>query len=141
MGHLPYRCVVADDHPAIIDAVSRYLADVDDVDLVATAENDDEALRLVDEHTPEVAEVEGTSTRCSPPPLVTPDKGRPALTERERDLVRLLANGDRYNEIARALSLSTATVRKLTGRIKTKLGAATPIEAVQSRCGFLSSPS
>jgi DNA-binding NarL/FixJ family response regulator len=55
MGHLPYRCVVADDHPAIIDAVSRYLADVDDVDLVATAENDDEALRLVEEHAPEVA--------------------------------------------------------------------------------------
>jgi DNA-binding CsgD family transcriptional regulator len=61
--------------------------------------------------------------------LVTPDRGRPALSERERDLVRLLANGDRYNEIARALSLSTATVRKLTARIKTKLGAATPTEA------------
>jgi DNA-binding CsgD family transcriptional regulator len=45
-------------------------------------------------------------------------------------VVRLLANGDRYDEIAVALSLSTATVRKLTGRIKTKLGAATPTEAV-----------
>jgi DNA-binding CsgD family transcriptional regulator len=49
----------------------------------------------------------------------------------------VLANGDRYHEIAVALSLSPATVRKLTGRIKTKLGAPTPIEAVQSRCGFL----
>ena len=49
---------------------------------------------------------------------------------RERDVVRLLANGDRYSAIAVALSLSTATVRKLTGRIKTKLGAATPTEAV-----------
>jgi len=45
-------------------------------------------------------------------------------------VVRLLANGDRYSDIAETLFLSSATVRKLTGTIKSKLGAATPTEAV-----------
>jgi len=61
--------------------------------------------------------------------LDAPDES-PTLTERERDVVRQLANGDRYNDIADALFVSSATVRKLTGTIKTKLGAATPTEAV-----------
>ena len=52
------------------------------------------------------------------------------LTQREREVLRLLADGDRYDDIADALVLSSATARKLTGRIKTKLGAATPTEAV-----------
>ena len=55
---LPYTCVIADDHPAIIDAVSRYFEDVEDVEIVGTARNGDEALRLIDAHAPDVAVVD-----------------------------------------------------------------------------------
>ncbi len=55
---MQYRCVIADDHPAIIDAVARYLADVDDVEIVGQAEGGDEALRLIAEHAPDVAIVD-----------------------------------------------------------------------------------
>lgn len=55
---MPYRCVIADDHPAIVDAVSRYLADVDDVEVVARAQNGDQALQLIEEHAPDVAVVD-----------------------------------------------------------------------------------
>jgi DNA-binding NarL/FixJ family response regulator len=53
-----YRCVIADDHPAIIDAVSRYLDDVEDVEIVGRASNGDEALQLIEEHAPDVAVVD-----------------------------------------------------------------------------------
>jgi DNA-binding NarL/FixJ family response regulator len=54
----------------------------------------------------------------------------PALTQRDRDVLRLLARGEGYEDIGAALFISTAAVRKLMGRIKTKLGVATPTEAV-----------
>ena len=52
------------------------------------------------------------------------------LTHRERDVLRLLANGERYEEIGRTLFVSTATVRKVMSKIKAELGAATATEAV-----------
>ena len=55
---VPYRCVIADDHPAIIDSVARFLAEVDDVEVVARAHDGDEALRLIEELAPDVAVVD-----------------------------------------------------------------------------------
>ena len=54
----------------------------------------------------------------------------PTLTQRDRDVLRLLARGEGYEEIGAALFISSAAARKLMGRIKVKLGAATPTEAV-----------
>jgi DNA-binding NarL/FixJ family response regulator len=54
----------------------------------------------------------------------------PTLTRRERDVLRLLANGERYEQIGRTLFVSTATVRKVMGKVKVELGAATGTEAV-----------
>ncbi len=54
----------------------------------------------------------------------------PPLTRRERDVLRLLAGGERYEEIGQTLFVSTATVRKVMARVKDKLGAATATEAV-----------
>jgi DNA-binding NarL/FixJ family response regulator len=56
----------------------------------------------------------------------------PTLTHRERDVLRLLANGERYEEIGRSLFVSTATVRKVMSKVKTELGATTATEAVSS---------
>jgi DNA-binding NarL/FixJ family response regulator len=54
----------------------------------------------------------------------------PMLTHRERDVLRLLADGERYEEIGRDLFVSTATVRKIMFKVKAELGAGTATEAV-----------
>jgi PAS domain S-box-containing protein len=52
------------------------------------------------------------------------------LTEREQQVLRLLASGTPTREIARALSIRPATVRNHVGRILAKLGVHTRLEAV-----------
>ena len=197
---VPYRCVIADDHPAIIDAVSRYLADVDDVEIVAQAQNGDEALRLIEEHAPDVAVVdirmpgvggieiarrlsaEGSKTAVilytghserslllealdagargflvkeAPlddlarairtigaggtyvdPALASVLAGPqaaerlPTITKREREILRLLADGMRNEQVARQLSISPLTVRSHVKNAMRKLEADTRTEAV-----------
>ncbi|HXM76118.1 MAG TPA: LuxR C-terminal-related transcriptional regulator, partial [Thermoanaerobaculia bacterium] len=61
--------------------------------------------------------------------LAAPD-ARPVLTRRERDILRLLSNGARYEEAGKSLFVSTATVRKVVSTIKVKFDAATGTEAV-----------
>jgi DNA-binding NarL/FixJ family response regulator len=54
----------------------------------------------------------------------------PTLTQRDRDVLRLLANGDLYEEIGHTLFISKSTVRKIMSKVKTKLGVATTTQAV-----------
>jgi DNA-binding NarL/FixJ family response regulator len=49
------RCVVADDHPAILDAVSRFLESERGFELVGRANDGESVLRLIDEEKPEIA--------------------------------------------------------------------------------------
>jgi DNA-binding NarL/FixJ family response regulator len=51
--HADITCVVADDHPPIVDSVSRYLAGTDFV-VVATALDGEQALAAIDRHRPDV---------------------------------------------------------------------------------------
>jgi DNA-binding NarL/FixJ family response regulator len=197
---VPYRCVIADDHPAIIDAVSRYLDAVDDVEIVAQAQNGDEALRLIEQHAPDAAVVDirmpgtggieiarrisagesGTSvilytghadrslllealdvgargflvkeaplddlarairTVCEGGTYVDPAlaglvAGPQAterlltLTKREREVLRLLADGMRNEQVGRELSISPLTVRTHVKKAMDKLEADTRTEAV-----------
>ena len=192
----PTTVLLADDHPGILDAVSKYL-ERDGLDVVGRAEDGPEALRLIEEKQPDVAlldiqmpgvsgiEVTRLAARCAPDTAVVlfsgygdraqvvealdagargflmknaalaevlraiqvvsrggtyvdatltatsavPDEAS-ELTQRDRDVLRLLARGEGYEDIGAALFISTAAVRKLMGRIKTKLGVATPTEAV-----------
>ena len=55
---------------------------------------------------------------------------RPALTDRERDILGQLAHGLGNREIARALFISEATVKTHLGRIYAKLGVDTRAGAV-----------
>jgi two-component system, NarL family, response regulator DesR len=49
------RCVVADDHPAILDAVSRFLESENGFELVGRAADGEHVLRLIEEQSPEIA--------------------------------------------------------------------------------------
>jgi DNA-binding NarL/FixJ family response regulator len=192
----PTTVLLADDHPGILAAVSKYL-ERHGLKVVGCAKDGPEALRLIEEEQPAVAlvdiqmpgvngiEVTRLAARCAPETAVVLFSGygdraqvvealdagargflmknaalaevlraiqvvsrggtyvdamltaasdapeaAPELTQRDRDVLRLLARGEGYAEIGVALFISTAAVRKLMGRIKTKLGVATPTEAV-----------
>jgi len=56
--------------------------------------------------------------------------GMPLLTKREEDVVRLLAEGYTNREIARALHLSTHTVKNYLFRMFEKLGISSRVELV-----------
>lgn len=64
----------------------------------------------------------------------------PTLSERERDVLRLLADGYRYEQVAALLGLSLGTVRTYVRRTYAKLGVSTKSEAtlLAVRLGILS---
>lgn len=82
-------------------------------------------------HEPSVAltSPDGLRPRSSTPPLaVSPTQ--PALTERERQVLRMIAEAASTREIADRLSISTATVRNHVQHILDKLGVSGKLEAV-----------
>jgi DNA-binding CsgD family transcriptional regulator len=56
---------------------------------------------------------------------------RPALTAREREVLELVSEGNRNNEIAQELWVSPSTVRKHLENIYAKLGVNTRTAAVR----------
>jgi DNA-binding NarL/FixJ family response regulator len=64
------------------------------------------------------------------PPVAEPDEPFPDLTDRERDVLELLASGGSNDAIARALYVSDKTVRNTVSSIYTKLHAAGRGEAI-----------
>lgn len=199
MEHAPVTCVVADDHPPIIDAVARFLGR-QEIEVVATARDGEAALAAVLRHRPQVcladvrmpkldglelarrvsadaaetavllysgtsdaalvsdaldAGAHGFALKDAPledvaraiksvargelyvdPVLAATiasnrrgDEQR-ALSAREREVLRLLAEGGSYAEIGASLFLSPDTVRAHAQRAMTKLGARTRTQAV-----------
>ena len=190
--------VVADDHPPIIDCLSRQLAAAG-FSVVGTAQDGDAAFAAIEAHQPRVCVADVRMPRLDGLELArrvvaaghdtavllysgVADKGlvsdaldagargfalkdaplddlaravdavavgglyvdpvlaaalasrrtdaRKALSEREREVLRLLAEGGSYAEIGSALYLSPDTVRAHAQRAMTKLGARTRTQAV-----------
>jgi len=194
------RCFVADDHPAIVDSIGRFLADEDDITVVGSAGDGVEALERIDEISPDVAVVDvrmprldgievarrlsaarsrtavilytahaeralvieaidagaqGFVLKESPLPdlvravrlvaegrtyvdpvlagiLASPDATAkiPGLTKREREVLRLLADGMRNDQAAAELGISPLTVRTHIEKAMQKLEADTRTQAV-----------
>ncbi|MBV8079176.1 MAG: response regulator transcription factor [Actinobacteria bacterium] len=189
-------CLIADDHPPIVSALTRYLEE-NDFTVVGTAATGDEALeklqrmhpqvalldirmpglggidvvRRLREKTPETALVVYTRTAgtaelndaldagargfvLKEAPLgdlvralrtaqrggvyidpvvagLTPTHERAVdLTKRERDVLRLLADGFPYDEVGRKLHISPETVRTHVGKACRRLGARSRTHAV-----------
>jgi DNA-binding NarL/FixJ family response regulator len=193
-------CVVADDHPPILDALSRLLTAGGDIDVVAAARDGEAALAAILEHRPVVcvadvrmprldglelarrvrtacpetgvllysgvsdaalvsdaldAGARGFALKDAPledvgraihtvargdlyvdpvlaAALASNRRGdeRRALSAREREVLRMLAEGGSYAEIGSQLFLSPDTVRAHAQRAMTKLGARTRTQAV-----------
>ncbi len=194
------RVLVADDHPAIVDAVKRYLADEPGVECVGSAGDGEQALRLIEQRPPDVAVLDirmprfggieilrqlsesasslpvilytgyperdlllealsvgarGFMLKESPlsdlvrairivavggtyidPMLATVLAGPsaterlPALTARQREILRMLADGMRNEQVALALSISPLTVKTHVTHAMERLEADTRTEAV-----------
>ncbi|RDI76272.1 Response regulator containing a CheY-like receiver domain and an HTH DNA-binding domain [Gaiella occulta] len=191
-------CLVADDHPPVLDAVSRFLA-AHDVEVVGAVQDGEQALALIERLRPAVALVDVRMprlggievARCAVGSaaetaviLYTGFNGRALLTEaldagargvilkdsplddlvravrlvgeggtyidpglagalvdqagakvcsltqREREVLRLLADGRTNAQIGEALFISAETVRTHVSKAMAKLGAATRTQAV-----------
>ncbi len=194
-------CVLADDHPAVLDAVARYLGD-HGVNVVARARDGADALAKIGAHRPAVAVLDlqmarmggleltrevsrslpetacivysgsglrehvlealdagakgyvvkdaalselvraielviggGTYIDASVAGMlstVNAGKDAPKITQRERDVLRLLSQGLTNEEIGREIFISPETVRTHLRKAMGKLDAKTRTEAVAS---------
>jgi DNA-binding NarL/FixJ family response regulator len=192
-------CVVADDHPAVLEAVAEFLA-LGGIDVVGRARDGEEALELIAERKPKVAlvdvrmpkvggiELTRRAKRAAPDTAVVLYTGYadralltealdagvagfvlkeapmddllraleavaagivyvdpvlagtlaassvgsqlPQLTQRERDVLRLLADGLSNEEIGKRLFISSETVRTHVRKAMSKLDADTRTQAV-----------
>jgi DNA-binding NarL/FixJ family response regulator len=192
----PITCVIGDDHPAVLDSISRLLG-LRGFDVVAQARDGDDTLRAIEEHAPQVAIVDlrmpglnGIALARRVPattgvvlytghsdgelltealdagvrgfvlkdaPLadlsraietvagggvyVDPvlagqlaggeaSRAQKALTRREREVLGLLADGLRNEEIGRRLQIAAETTRAHIRNAMRKLDADTRTEAV-----------
>lgn len=200
LGSSRIRCVVADDHPAVLDAVVRFLGFEEDVEVVGQGRDGARALRLITENQPDVALLDirmpgmsgiGIARRLfdggAPTKVVlytaSADRGLvlealdigvggfvlkeaplddlvralrivaagqsyidpalarvltgpaaadklPTLTKREREILRMLADGMRNEQVGRQLSISPLTVRTHVKNAMDKLEADTRTQAV-----------
>jgi DNA-binding NarL/FixJ family response regulator len=196
----PLRLLVADDHPAILDAIAQYVSGEDGIELVARAADGEQALRLIADRRPDVAVLDirmpglggieilkrlagsdgapaiilftgnpeqglllesldagarGFLAKESPladlmravrivadggtyiDPLLGSVLAGPqatdrlhALTKREREILRLLADGMRNEQVASVLFISPLTVRTHVKHAMDKLEADTRTQAV-----------
>ena len=194
----PVTCVVADDHPAVLEAVAEFLAD-SGIDVVARAHDGEEALEKIEQRKPQVALVDVRMPRLGGIELARRAQGvspntaivlytgygdraqlvealdagvrgfvlkeapmddllralktvaagstyvdpvlagtlassigskAPQLTQRERDVLRLLADGLANDEIGKRLFISAETVRTHVRKAMDKLDADTRTQAV-----------
>ena len=187
------RCLVADDHPALLAAVTSYLAE-NGFEIVGPVSDGRRAVALAAEAKPELALIDYRMPRVSGTELVLQIKeaspetviavytadgdqamardvmeagavavvlkespladlvraleaalaggsyldpalqrdGAPSgkLTERELDVLRLLAEGLQHEEIGRRLGISSETVRTHLRKASDRLGATTRTQAV-----------
>jgi DNA-binding NarL/FixJ family response regulator len=195
----PVTCVVADDHPAVLEAVAEFLVQAG-IEVVARARDGEEALERIEQRTPQVAlvdvrmpklggiELARRAQRSTPGTAIVLYTGYgdralltealdagvkgfvlkeapmddllralqtvaagstyvdpvlagtlaassvgnklPQLTQREREVLRLLADGLANEEIGKRLFISAETVRTHVRKAMDKLDADTRTQAV-----------
>jgi DNA-binding NarL/FixJ family response regulator len=198
-SHGPITCVVADDHPAVLEAVAEFLVQ-GGIEVIARARDGEEALEKIEQRKPQVAlvdvrmpklggiELTRRAQRSTPETSILLYTGYgdralltealdagvrgfvlkeapmddllramqsvasggtyvdpvlagtlaassignklPELTQRERDVLRLLADGLANEEIGKRLYISAETVRTHVRKAMDKLDADTRTQAV-----------
>src|SRR5919106_1621452 len=116
------RVLIADDHPLFREGMRGRLDRVADVEVVGEAASGDAVFG------PGVAErIIGF---FSAPRTAAPQRAFPELTQREEEVLSLVAQGTSNREIARQLFVSLKTVRNHVSNILLKLQVADRAQAV-----------
>src|SRR5829696_3303437 len=150
------RILIADDHPLFREGMRGRLNRVADVTVVGEAASGEEAVELAHELKPHVVLMDsggegvvyairavtsgeavfgpGVAERIigyfSAPRSAAPQRAFPELTEREGEILSLVAQGKSNQEIARQLFVSLKTVRNHVSNILVKLQVADRAQAV-----------
>ena len=138
------RVLIVDDHEVVHWGFRLLLSEQPWVERCLTALNGDEARELARRYEPHVALVdlfvgeESGAEMCEA--LRSESPTGPPLTEREREVLDLVAGGATNREIAERLFLSPHTIKEHTSSLYRKLGARNRAEAVQKaqRIGLIS---
>jgi two-component system response regulator DesR len=109
----PIRLLLADDQALVRGALSALLGLERDLEVVAEVDRGDRVLDAIRSNPVDVALLDGTNP----------------LTDREQEALRLAVDGRPIADIARALSLSTGTVRNHLSNAAVKTGAASSVQA------------
>src|SRR2546422_962738 len=107
----PVRILVADDHAIFRDGLRRLLEGDEDVTIVGEASNGAECIKML-----------------AKPPDSGPRREKPLLSDREKEIVQLVAQGYRNKEIGEKLFISEQTVKNHLHNIFDKLGVSDRLE-------------
>ncbi|MCA1668754.1 MAG: response regulator transcription factor [Thermomicrobia bacterium] len=118
------RVIVADDHSVVRQGLRMFLLVQPDMELVGEAQNGRDLIKAVrgaargepQLHPDAARMLMGLATRPPPAP-----EHAAILTDRERDVIALVAEGKSNKEIARELSISETTVKGHVANILGKL--------------------
>ena len=145
-GRKKVRVVIADDHPLYREGVVRALTATGQVEVVAEAADGRAALAEIERHHPDVAVLDyklpdldglqvthavirdGLPTRVLLLSAFT--DSAPALTERERQILKAIAEGKNLPQIASELYLGVTTVKTHVQHLYEKLGVSDRAAAV-----------
>jgi DNA-binding NarL/FixJ family response regulator len=126
----PIRCLLADDHEILLEAVAKRFEDEDGIELVGTASDGTQALLLIERRRPDVAVVD-----IHMPGLDGVALSR-AVTERELPTLVLLYTGEVDREVirrglaagARGVLLKSGDPSGLTRAVRAIVAGATYVE-------------
>ena len=135
------RLVVVDDHPIVRDGLAGIFALEKDIDVVGQAGSGPEALAVVAERDPDlvkdlprdqlVAAVRELMNGSPRTYIDAPHGSQLSLTNRETDVLALVADGLTNRAVARKLGISEATVKTHLAHVYTKLGVLDRATAVR----------
>jgi DNA-binding NarL/FixJ family response regulator len=122
----PLRVLIADDHPLFRHGIHALLDAEPDLEVVGEATTGEEAVAMAAALQPGTILIDFFAA----PKPAAPPQAFPDLTEREREILDLIARGKSSAEIASQLVLSPNTVRNYVSNIFSKLQVADRAHAI-----------
>src|SRR5207249_4704587 len=127
------RVLLADDHAIFRDGLRKLLESDEDITIVGEAQNGAECIKLLTKLKPDILLLDNRMTAevmkaFSKSSEAGPRREKPLLSDREKEIVQLVAQGFRNKEIGEKLFISEQTVKNHLHNIFDKLGVSDRLE-------------